>query len=104
MSNLIRKIILSRAITGATHTPSMSRYLPLTQTIIEQLSIDAAEAAAAILHLHARDPLDNPPTPPPAVLSHLARPLLRRRTRSSASKTGAVHTGPLHSGSCPADC
>ena len=62
-----RKVIISCAITGATHTPSMSEYLPLTPSQIAAQSIEAAEAGAAILHLHARDPLNGHPTPSPEV-------------------------------------
>ncbi|MEZ1315164.1 3-keto-5-aminohexanoate cleavage protein [Pseudomonas fluorescens] len=69
MSSVNRKVIISCAITGATHTPSMSEYLPLTPAEIQQQSIEAAEAGAAVLHLHARDPLDGRPTPDPAVFS-----------------------------------
>ncbi|WP_010484558.1 3-keto-5-aminohexanoate cleavage protein [Pseudomonas sp. S9] len=69
MSQLNRKVIISCAITGATHTPSMSEYLPLTPREIEEQSIEAAEAGAAILHLHARDPDDGRPTPDPEVFS-----------------------------------
>jgi uncharacterized protein (DUF849 family) len=67
MSLPSRKIIISCAITGATHTPSMSEYLPLTPVDIAQQSIEAAQAGAAILHLHARDPHDGRPTPDPEV-------------------------------------
>ncbi|MGX5218462.1 3-keto-5-aminohexanoate cleavage protein [Pseudomonas segetis] len=69
MSQLNRKVIISCAITGATHTPSMSEYLPLSPREIEEQSIEAAEAGAAILHLHARDPDDGRPTPDPEVFS-----------------------------------
>jgi uncharacterized protein (DUF849 family) len=62
-----RKVIISCAITGATHVPSMSEYLPLTPAQITEQSIEAAEAGAAILHLHARDPADGRPTPSPEV-------------------------------------
>jgi uncharacterized protein (DUF849 family) len=62
-----RKVIISCAITGATHTPSMSEYLPLTPSQITAQSIEAAEAGAAILHLHARNPSDGRPTPSPDV-------------------------------------
>jgi uncharacterized protein (DUF849 family) len=62
-----RKVIISCAITGATHTPSMSEYLPLTPSQITEQSIEAAEAGAAILHLHARNPSDGRPTPSPDV-------------------------------------
>ena len=50
------KIIISCAVTGSIHTPSMSPYLPVTPRAIADQAIDAAKAGAAILHLHARDP------------------------------------------------
>jgi uncharacterized protein (DUF849 family) len=62
-----RKIIITCAITGAAHTPTMSPHLPITPSEIARESIAAAEAGAAILHLHARDPRDGRPTPDPAV-------------------------------------
>ncbi len=51
-----QKVIITCAITGAIHTPSMSRYLPVTPEEIADSAVGAAEAGAAILHLHARDP------------------------------------------------
>ena len=50
------KVIITCAITGAIHTPSMSPYLPITPDEITKDAIAAAEAGAAILHLHARNP------------------------------------------------
>ncbi len=61
------KVIITCAITGAIHTPTMSAALPVTPDEIAEQSIAAAEAGAAILHLHARDPKDGRPTPDPAV-------------------------------------
>src|SRR3954453_1606575 len=61
------KVIISCAVTGAIHTPSMSPYLPITPEDIAKSSIEAAEAGAAIIHLHARNPVDGSPTPDPAV-------------------------------------
>jgi len=61
------KVIISCAITGAIHTPSMSDALPITPEQIAQSSIEAAEAGAAIIHLHARNPQTGEPTPDPAV-------------------------------------
>jgi len=61
------KVIISCAVTGAVHTPTMSPYLPLTPDQIAEQSIAAAQAGAAILHLHARDPIDGRPTPDPKV-------------------------------------
>ena len=62
-----RKVIISCAVTGAIHTPTMSDALPLTPEDIAREAIAAAEAGAAILHLHARDPQTGQPTPDPAV-------------------------------------
>ena len=50
------RILITCAITGSIHTPSMSPYLPVTADEITQQAVDAADAGAAILHLHARDP------------------------------------------------
>jgi 3,5-dioxohexanoate:acetyl-CoA acetone transferase len=60
------KIIITCAITGSIHTPSMSSYLPVTAEQITDNSIGAAEAGAAILHLHARDPANGCPSADPA--------------------------------------
>ena len=59
------KAIITCAITGSIHTPSMSPYLPVTPDDIATQAIGAAEAGAAILHLHARDPENGRPTPAP---------------------------------------
>lgn len=59
------KVIITCAITGAIHTPSMSPYLPVTPEEIIADSLAAAEAGAAILHLHARNPLDGRPDQSP---------------------------------------
>jgi uncharacterized protein (DUF849 family) len=56
------KIIISCAVTGSVHTPSMSPYLPITPRQIIEESVAAAEAGAAVLHLHARDPETGAPT------------------------------------------
>lgn len=61
------KVIISCAITGAIHTPTMSPHLPVTPDEIAQQSIEAAEAGASIIHLHARDPKDGRPTGDPEV-------------------------------------
>lgn len=61
------KVIITCAVTGGIHTPTMSDALPITPTEIADQAIAAAQAGAAILHLHARDPKDGRPTPDPAV-------------------------------------
>ena len=60
-----RKVIITCAVTGSIHTPTMSPHLPVTPAEIAEQSIGAAEAGAAIIHLHARDPKDGRPTPDP---------------------------------------
>jgi uncharacterized protein (DUF849 family) len=59
------KVIITCAVTGAIHTPSMSPYLPITPEEIAQAAIGAAEAGAAIVHLHARKPKDGSPSQDP---------------------------------------
>lgn len=60
-----KKVIVTCAITGAIHTPSMSPYLPFTPADIARSAIDAANAGASILHLHARDPDTGAPASDP---------------------------------------
>ena len=59
------KVIITTAVTGAIHTPSMSPYLPVTPDEIVTDALAAAEAGAAILHLHARDPETGKPDQTP---------------------------------------
>jgi uncharacterized protein (DUF849 family) len=59
------KIIITCAVTGSIHTPSMTPYLPVTADEITEQALGAAEAGAAILHLHARDPQDGRPSADP---------------------------------------
>ena len=64
---MAKKIIITCAVTGAIHTPSMSPHLPITPAEIAAQSIAAAEAGASIIHLHARDPQTGEPSPDPAL-------------------------------------
>ncbi len=61
------KVIITCAVTGSIHTPTMSPYLPVTPEEIARQAIAAADAGAAILHLHARDPETGRPTADPEV-------------------------------------
>jgi uncharacterized protein (DUF849 family) len=61
------KVIISCAVTGSIHTPSMSPHLPVTPADIARAAIGAAQAGAAIVHLHARDPKDGSPSQDPAL-------------------------------------
>lgn len=62
-----KKVIITCAVTGSVHTPSMSPHLPWKPEDIASQAIEAAEAGASILHLHARDPENGKPTADPAV-------------------------------------
>ncbi|MGH7119561.1 MAG: 3-keto-5-aminohexanoate cleavage protein, partial [Acetobacteraceae bacterium] len=73
------KVIISCAITGSIHTPSMSDALPITPEEIARSAIDAADAGAAIIHLHARDPETGEPTPDPAVFMKFL-PVIKQST------------------------
>ena len=63
-----RKVIITCAVTGAIHTPSMSPHLPVTPEEIADAAVGAAEAGAAIVHLHARDPITGKPDQTPEAL------------------------------------
>lgn len=72
---MARKVIITCAVTGAIHTPSMSPYLPVTPGQIAEAAIGAAEAGAAIVHLHARNPVDGSPSQDRNCSSNFCRPL-----------------------------
>lgn len=65
MAALQKKVIVTCAITGGIHTPSMSPYLPITPKQIEDEAVAAAQAGASIVHLHARDPENGKPSQDP---------------------------------------
>ena len=67
MSAAQGKVIITCAVTGAIHTPTMSPHLPVTPAEIAEAAIGAAKAGAAIVHLHAREPKDGRPTQDPAM-------------------------------------
>ena len=60
-----RPVIITCAVTGSIHTPSMSPHLPVTPDEIADAALAAAQAGAAIVHLHARDPADGRPDQTP---------------------------------------
>ena len=67
------KVIISCAVTGSIHTPSMSPYLPVTASEIAESALAAAEAGAAIVHLHARNPVDGRPDQSPEAFEPFLR-------------------------------
>ena len=80
------KVVISCAVTGAVHTPTMSPYLPITPDEIAQQAIEAAEAGASVLHLHARDPHTGKPTPNPAVFMQFL-PRIKQATNAVVNIT-----------------
>jgi len=73
-----KKVIITCAITGAAHTPGMSPYLPITPEQIADEAVAAAEAGAAMIHLHAREPEDGFPTTDPEVYRQFLVPIKER--------------------------
>src|SRR5690606_26087441 len=67
------------APTGGIHTPTMSEYLPITPAEIATASIEAAEAGASIIHLHARDPETGKPDPRPEIFQQFL-PVIKQST------------------------
>jgi 3,5-dioxohexanoate:acetyl-CoA acetone transferase len=67
MAAIQGKVIITCAVTGSIHTPSMSPHLPVTPAEIAKAAIGAAQAGAAIVHLHARNPKDGSPSQDPAL-------------------------------------
>ena len=92
MQKSSRKVIITCAVTGAIHTPSMSPYLPVTPQEIIDDGIKAFEAGAAILHLHARDPENGRPTQDPEMFRKFL-PQLKQATSAVLNLTtgGSPH-------------
>jgi uncharacterized protein (DUF849 family) len=82
------KVIITCALTGSGHTPSMSPHLPCTIDQVVDQGVAAAEAGAAVLHLHARDPKDGRPTADPAVFAEYARGIRQRSDVVISISTG----------------
>jgi 3,5-dioxohexanoate:acetyl-CoA acetone transferase len=72
------KVIITCALTGSGHTPSMSPYLPYTVSDVVDQGVAAAEAGAAVLHLHARNPEDGSPSADPALFAAYAKGIKAR--------------------------
>ena len=80
------KVIITCAVTGAIHTPSMSPHLPITPEEIVEAAVGAAEAGAAIIHLHARDPVTGKPDQSPAAFQKFL-PQIKARTNAVLNLT-----------------
>ena len=88
----VRRVVITCAITGSIHTPSMSPHLPITPREIADAAVGAAEAGAAIVHLHARDPVDGHPTQDPAYFREFAADIKRRSNVVLNFTTGGAAT------------
>lgn len=86
-----KKVIISCAVTGSIHTPSMSDHLPITPEEIAEQSIAASRAGAAILHLHARNP-DGSPSPDPKIFMEFL-PEIKRNCDSVVNITTGAGLG-----------
>jgi uncharacterized protein (DUF849 family) len=76
-----RKVMITCAVTGAIHTPSMSPYLPVTAAEIADAAIGAAEAGAALVHVHARNPVDGRPDQSPEAFEPFLK-VIKQRTKA----------------------
>ena len=87
-----RKVIITCAVTGAIHTPTMSPYLPITADEIATAALEAADAGAAIVHLHARDPRDGRPDQRPEAFDPFLRQIHARSDVVINITTGGAPT------------
>ncbi|WP_206995797.1 3-keto-5-aminohexanoate cleavage protein [Trinickia mobilis] len=87
-----RKVIISCAVTGAIHTPSMSPHLPITAEQIADAAIGAVDAGAAIVHLHARNPVDGRPDQSPEGFTPFLKVIKQRSDCVVNITTGAAPT------------
>ena len=87
-----RKVIITCAVTGAIHTPSMSPYLPITAEEIADAAIGAAEAGAALVHVHARDPKTGKPDQSPEAFTPFLKVIKQRSNCVINITTGGAPT------------
>ncbi|MCC6305838.1 MAG: 3-keto-5-aminohexanoate cleavage protein [Rhodobacteraceae bacterium] len=87
-----RKVIITCAITGSIHTPSMSPHLPVTASEIADAAVAAAEAGAAVVHLHARDPRDGRPVQTPEAFAPFLTSIKQRSEVVVNITTGGAPT------------
>ncbi len=90
-----RKVIITCAVTGSIHTPSMSPYLPVTADEIAGAAIEAADAGASIIHLHARDPEDGRPSQDPALFEPFLQKIKANSDAVLNITTGGSPTMPV---------
>jgi uncharacterized protein (DUF849 family) len=89
---MTKKVVITCAVTGSIHTPTMSPYLPITASEIADAAIGAAEAGAAIVHLHARDPKDGRPDQSPEAFAPFLKVIKQRTNVVINITTGGAPT------------
>ena len=89
---MARKVIITCAVTGAIHTPTMSPHLPITPQEIADAAIGASEAGAAIVHLHARDPQTGKPDQDPEAFAPFLKVIKQRAACVVNITTGGAPT------------
>ena len=89
---MARKVIITCAVTGAIHTPTMSPYLPITPEEIADAAVGAAEAGAAIVHLHARNPQTGQPDQSPEAFAPFLKVIKQRSNAVINLTTGGAPT------------
>jgi uncharacterized protein (DUF849 family) len=87
-----RKVIITCAVTGAIHTPSMSPYLPVTPDEIIDAAVGAAEAGAALVHVHARNPVTGQPDQSPEAFEPFLKVIKQRSNCVINITTGGAPT------------
>ncbi|KAB2915517.1 MAG: 3-keto-5-aminohexanoate cleavage protein [Hyphomicrobiaceae bacterium] len=87
-----RKVIITCAVTGSIHTPSMSPHLPVTASEIADAAVGAAEAGAAVVHLHARNPKDGSPDQSPEAFAPFLKVIKQRSNCVVNITTGGAPT------------
>jgi uncharacterized protein (DUF849 family) len=97
-----KKVIITCAVTGSIHTPSMSPHLPITAEEIADAAVGAAEAGAAIVHLHARDPKDGRPDQSPAAFAPILQSIKQRSGAVLNITTGGSATMTIEERVAPA--
>ncbi|MFJ4346492.1 3-keto-5-aminohexanoate cleavage protein [Pseudomonas sp. NPDC089401] len=96
------KVIITCAITGSIHTPSMSPHLPITPEQIARSAIEAAEAGAAVVHLHARDPQSGMPSQDPRLFEQFLPQIKRESDVVVNLTTGGAPTMSVEERIAPA--
>ena len=87
-----RKVIITCAVTGAIHTPSMSPQLPVTAKEIADAALGAAKAGASIVHLHARNPVDGSPSQDPELFTPFLKEIKEKSNVVINLTTGGAPT------------